>query len=242
MDIDQLKYNALNLTEDNLPLVFEVTKELDNLLQLSDDYKLIYLPLDRPSKVLSELISTDEVNNRDSYSELREKALEYLKSISVIDGYDQVTRGKRQFAGIQLACKETPGEVIFALTIFFNALRDREKNQRAIPSIRKVEFDDSRGIIKIGQLEIMLPPYKNEYYFCLVMFEHKVKEPVSWDIIYDRMTGNSVNGGGIKPDPIRKNWQKVNDAMKRVNNRIRSKFNNNDKLFSWGEKTVIRNY
>jgi hypothetical protein len=106
----------------------------------------------------------------------------------------------------------------------------------------QISYDDDTGVIKIGRQNVPLPPYKNEYYFCQVMFEYKPKEPVSWDIIYDKMTGHSTVSGGKKPEPIRENWQKVNDTMKRVNNRIKKIVNTDDNLFSWSEKTVIRNY
>lgn len=106
----------------------------------------------------------------------------------------------------------------------------------------QISYDDDEPVIKIGKQNVALPPYKNEYYFCQVMFEYKPKESVSWDIIYDRMTEYSTVSGGIKPEPIRENWQKVNDTMKRVNNRVKEIVNTDDNLFSWSEKTVMRNY
>jgi len=105
-----------------------------------------------------------------------------------------------------------------------------------------IEFNDDEAIIKIGKQNVALPAYKNEHYFCQAVFEYKPKEPISWDIIFDKMTGHSTISGGKKPEPIRKNWQKVNDTMKRVNNRIKEVINTDDDLFSWSEKNVIRSY
>ena len=105
----------------------------------------------------------------------------------------------------------------------------------------QISYDDDKPVIKIGKRNVALPPYKNEHYFCQVVFEYKTKEPISWDIIFDRMTGHfTVNGK--KPDPVRENWQKVNDTMKRLNNRVKKIVNTDDNLFSWSEKVVIRNY
>lgn len=106
----------------------------------------------------------------------------------------------------------------------------------------QISYDDDEPVIKIGKQNVALPPYKNEHYFCQAVFEYKLKEPVSWDIIFDKMTGHSTVSGGRKPEPIRENWQKVNDTMKRINNRIKQVVNTDDDLFSWSEKMVIRNY
>lgn len=116
----------------------------------------------------------------------------------------------------------------------------RSKNEISLKSA-DIKFDDTRAIINVGDIEIQLPPYKHEYYFCQVMFERQVKEPISWDIIFDKMTGEQVSDGE-KREPLRKDWQKVNDTMKRLNNRIKSALKSSDKLFSWSERTIIRNY
>jgi len=119
-----------------------------------------------------------------------------------------------------------------------------KKEESALSKLNsvKIKFNDDEAILEIGDKKCALPAYKNEHYFCQVMFEHKPKEPISWDIIYDRMTGNNITGLGEKPKPIRKNWQQVNDTMKRVNNRIKQMIGTNDKLFSWSERTIIRRY
>ena len=106
----------------------------------------------------------------------------------------------------------------------------------------EIKYDDDKSLIIIGNKNVSLPPYKHEHYFCQVMFEYKAKEPISWDIIYDRMNGHTTVSGGKKPEPVRENWQKVNDTMKRVNNRIKEVCGTDDMLFSWTEKTVVRNY
>lgn len=120
----------------------------------------------------------------------------------------------------------------------------REKDNRQPIGLKNLEivFDDDKAVLKVGKQNVALPPYKNEHYFCQVVFEHKPKEPISWDIIYDKMTGHSTISGGEKPQPTRENWQKVNDTMKRLNNRIKEVAKINENLFTWSEKMVIRNY
>lgn len=118
----------------------------------------------------------------------------------------------------------------------------KKLSQKIKLASQTIEFNDDEATIKIGKQNVALPPYKNEHYFCQAVFEYKPKEPISWDIIFDKMTGHSTISGGKKPEPIRENWQKVNDTMKRINNRIKEVVNTNDDLFSWSEKMVIRNY
>lgn len=115
-------------------------------------------------------------------------------------------------------------------------------SQKIRLNTKTIKFDEKISSIMVGTQEIILPSYKNEYYLCKVMFENKPKEPISWDIIYDRMTEVSRINGGKKPDDIRANWQKVNDTMKHVNNRIKNNIGTDDNLFSWNEKNVIRKY
>jgi hypothetical protein len=123
---------------------------------------------------------------------------------------------------------------------------DLDNNKSRLNKIKldskKVRFDNISGVIIIGDQNVRLPLYKDEYDLCKDMFKKKLRLPVSWDIIYDKMTGKNLISGGKKLDAIRKNWQKVNDAMKRVNNRVRKEINTDDNLFSWNNKTVIRNF
>jgi len=104
-----------------------------------------------------------------------------------------------------------------------------------------IEFDDDKAIIKIGKLNVALPPYKNEHYFCRSAFEYPAKEPIDWSIIYEKMTGyyEAYYGKSLE---IRENWRLVYDTMRAVNERIKEVINTNDNLFTWQEKTLKRNY
>jgi len=121
-------------------------------------------------------------------------------------------------------------------------LKEKQSLHKISLKSMQIDYDDERPVIKVGERNVALPPYKNEHYFCQAVFEYKSKEPISWDRIFDRMTGYSTVSGGKEPEPIRGNWQKVYDTMKRLNNRIKEVINTDDNLFSWREKMVIRNY
>ncbi len=121
-------------------------------------------------------------------------------------------------------------------------VKSNQENKKIELKAQKIEFDDDKAIIIIGEKNVRLPPYKNEHYFCKIMFQYKPREPISWDIIYDEMTKISIVSNGRQPEPTRENWQKVNDTMKRLNNRIKDILGTEDDLFCWSEKTVIRNY
>lgn len=99
----------------------------------------------------------------------------------------------------------------------------------------KVSFDDNEPKIIAGKAECILPPFKNEHYFCRSMFKHLPKEFIDWSIIYTEMCGN-------EPNDHSKNKRAVQDTMYAVNNRIKEILPTDDDLFTWKEKSVVRNY
>jgi len=99
----------------------------------------------------------------------------------------------------------------------------------------EIDFDKVRSVLLIGNAKCSLPPYKNEYDLCKVMFEHQTNEPVSWDEVYEEMTEK-------QPDSHQKNTRTVQDAMYALNKRVQRTFNTGDELFSWKNKTIIRNF
>lgn len=98
---------------------------------------------------------------------------------------------------------------------------------------QKIEFDDKKAIIKIGNFLIELPPHKNEYDFCRVMWKYQIREPVDWSEIYEEMTNQD-------PDNKNKNERMVRDAMYSANKRVRAKANTGDDLFNWSNKCIKR--
>ena len=128
---------------------------------------------------------------------------------------------------------------------FDHAVREIEKIQSpSVPkpkinlSSQKIEFSNDKGVIKIGIENIQLPPYKNEHYFCRTMFKQPKNKFMSWDEIYQEITGEDPFN-----EPLNKNgWRVVYDAMESLNKRIKKNINTDEKLFIWKEKMVMRMY
>lgn len=99
----------------------------------------------------------------------------------------------------------------------------------------EIKFDDDKAIIKIGNQDCQLPPFKNEHSFCRAMFQFPIKEFADWSIIYEKYEGKESN------DP-KKNKRTIQDAMYAVNKRIKGVINTSDDLFTWEEKSIKRNY
>lgn len=181
-----------------------------------------------------------EVNGSDILAEPEQQ-----KKINNIQFYLSELKEKNKETKKQEEPKEPPAtriEITGMPPLVFKESEEKKSLRKISLKSVQIDYDDDEPIIKIGKHNVGLPPYKNEHYFCQSVFEYKPKEPISWDIIYDKMTGYSTVSGGKKPEPIRENWQKVNDTMKRLNNRIKEVVNTDDDLFSWSEKMVIRNY
>ena len=103
----------------------------------------------------------------------------------------------------------------------------------------EVTFDDNKANIRVGNSVCQLPPYKNEHFFCRVMFEYQANEPADWMDCYEKMTGYYEIYFG-KPKDSKENWHMVYDAMQALNERIKKVAKINEDLFIWNEKTIKR--
>lgn len=102
--------------------------------------------------------------------------------------------------------------------------------------LKDVVFDESQPAIFIGDKKCSLPPAKNEEYLAKVMFARPTGEFVDWSIIYKEMTGTeAVIGSGQDSKSVR-------DTMNRLNKRVQEVIGTNDKLLSWKNKSVCRNF
>lgn len=119
--------------------------------------------------------------------------------------------------------------------------KQNQKTEKVSLGSQKINFDDDKAIIQIGERLVPLPPYKNEHYFCRAVWEHKVNEPVDWSSLFEKMTGYYEAYYG-KPPQIRENWRLVYDVVRSVNSRVKEVAKTDDSLFTWQEKTVKRNY
>lgn len=114
-------------------------------------------------------------------------------------------------------------------------------SSRIILKDLEIKYNDNGANLEIGDTVCQLPPYKNEHYFCRAIFSYDVNKPVDWSEIYEAITGYYEKYYG-KPQKVKENWRIVYDAMEAVNKRVQKVIKTNDKLFTWQEKTVKRNY
>lgn len=113
-----------------------------------------------------------------------------------------------------------------------NADKNKKKQKKKI-NFKNLSFSEEEPAIKNDGLSCQLPPYKNEFYLCKIMFGQKTGAPVDWDIVYKEMTGD---------DNFENKWRVVYDTMRRVNGRFKKTFKTKSQLFYWQNKTIKRNF
>jgi hypothetical protein len=104
---------------------------------------------------------------------------------------------------------------------------------------QQIIFKDAEAQIVIGPAICQLPPFKNEHYFCRVMFSQPVGKPIDWSDVYEKLSGikGTPESLGNKTDK-----RTVQDTMYAVNNRIKDTFHTDDSLFTWEQLTIKRNF
>ena len=148
----------------------------------------------------------------------------------------------RQKSEIEKVRQEPPTTKIEIISMPPLELRESKEKQAlrkiGLKSVQ-ISYDDNKPVIKIGEQNVALPPFKNEHYFCRAIFQHPTKEFIDWSIIFENMDKvlNSTN----KKDSTR-DKRMVQDTMYAINKRIKKIVNTDDDLFSWKEKSIRRNY
>lgn len=101
-----------------------------------------------------------------------------------------------------------------------------------------IKFSDREGIISLGSSRCQLPAFKNGHCLCRVMFSKNPKEPVDWsDVAYEMFGKDPLR----RADRVRLE-RKVRDAMYAVNRAVEKATGTTDPLFTWKNKTIVRNY
>ena len=100
-----------------------------------------------------------------------------------------------------------------------------------------IDFVDSESVIILGGERCTLPPDGNELFLSRVMFAQPINTPIDWSIVYKEITGNDSSSQG-KEKEKRVVW----DTGRLVNRRISNFTGTEDKLFSWHDKSIIRNF
>jgi hypothetical protein len=111
--------------------------------------------------------------------------------------------------------------------------RKSKKKQKKNLDLKNLIFSEEESAIKNENLNCSLPPYKNEYDLCKVMFEKKIGIPIEWDIVYEKMTGD---------ENFENKWRVIYDTMRRLNKRFVESFDTKRELFTWQNKTIKRNF
>lgn len=106
------------------------------------------------------------------------------------------------------------------------------KTEMPQPLIYKAEFLPKKSALKVGDKLISLPPYKNEFDLCRVMFQSVIGEPVDWSLVYEEMSK--------KDEPDEKAKKRIYDACSAVNERLQEF--GFPELFIWEAKTIRRAY
>ena len=117
-------------------------------------------------------------------------------------------------------------------------LRDSiEKASKKTLKNSVVKFDDTIPAIFVDEVEIPLPEYGKEHYFCRAVWKRKAKEAIDWSKIYNDMEGKNAD---FLPD--KELWRYVYDAKNDVNKRVKDITGTTENLFDWKEKTIKRLY
>lgn len=168
-----------------------------------------------------------------------EKSLEFRDKLS----------GYLQYAGycfdddgeIAKATEDMMKNIITRLKGRSTASDDSLENIKTSLALQRIIFNDNRAMITAGDMKCQLPPYKNEHFLCRAMFQFPPKEFIDWSIIYEKMENIKLTDEA-KSDSKNKDKRAIQDAVYAINDRIKDVFNTNDKLFTWKEKSIARNY
>lgn len=118
-------------------------------------------------------------------------------------------------------------------------LHKYENNQTRQKSLRSsvIRFDDTIPAIFVDEVEIPIPEYGKEHFFCRAMWKRKQSEAIDWSKVYNDMENKNAD---FLPD--KELWRYVYDAKNDVNKRIKEITKTTENLFDWKEKTVKRLY
>jgi hypothetical protein len=100
----------------------------------------------------------------------------------------------------------------------------------------EVRYDPETFTIFVGDMIIELPKDKNEAGLCKLLFEKPKRVPIEWNDVATKILGVSFESFDKK-----KHQKSVQDTMYRTNDRVKA-LGTEDNLFSWGDRTITRNF
>lgn len=149
--------------------------------------------------------------------EIRE-FIELLESLGIIDNvrYIDASEINEEISGNAYECE-------------MNVLKMKEFIKSGAGD--KTVFDEvnSRIIFKIKKLSI--PKNSKQFYFCKKMYEHEINEWISWDEIYEEMSGTDDAPKGA--------WKIIYDVMSELNKKVDKELGIK-KLFDYNKHEFLR--
>jgi hypothetical protein len=110
------------------------------------------------------------------------------------------------------------------------------KNQANVSLVHDgIKYDENRSLILVGDRSSQMPLETVESRICVRMFNQELNVPLSWDLLYESVEGK-------EPTANKKNKQKMQDGMYRVNKRIKEDLPSSDDLYRWENNQIIRQF
>lgn len=100
----------------------------------------------------------------------------------------------------------------------------------------EVRYDPKTFTIFVGDMIVELPKDKNEASLCRILFAQQKGVPTGWGDVAAEMLGTPFDKLAKKKDQ-----KAVQDTMYRTNDRVKA-LGTEDSLFSWGDRTLTRNF
>ena len=161
---------------------------------------------------------------------------------NAVENHEQQSDNKKKLAEITNFISET--RTVKTAPKIYNVKKmeilHKYENKKASKKTLKnsvVKFDDTIPAIFVDEVEIPLPEYGKEHYFCRAVWKRKAKEAIDWSKIYNDMEGKNAD---FLPD--KELWRYVYDAKNDVNKRVKDITGTTENLFDWKEKTIKRLY
>ena len=167
-----------------------------------------------------------------------------MTTMTTIDSPNLKMHRVAQDSALERALVEGYKEEALTGRILTNVEKGLQSVNRDTPMLLNnypIEFIDEKAILRWNNKDCEMPPYKNEHYFCRVMYnsQHPIKVAVDWSIIFEEMEEFPDKSKGRDDS---KDMRSIQDTMYALNKRVKDVFNTQDSLFSWKNKSVVRNY
>ena len=226
-----------NLTAETVLKVYALTLDIYNKLQTSESLTI---------KLGYRYFRTRTFGFREPDARLYESVkdgLAYLTKKNVICAVKVKESGNSMLhQHIDLTVNDPEFEVLYhrLKERYEQEWKDKENEPKKLASENCSAFNDQQAKLTVNEKTIQLPPGKQEDAFCEAMFEYLPGEPVSWDIVYEKIAGQELSVS-LSDNEKKRHRKKVYDAMIRINVRVH-KLGIENPLFASTTQAYTRNY